>query len=87
VHPNDYCRSRTAYSGRKGLAIKVGELIKKVHLYGDQKIKVNDHSTAQTITTKDRYCFELDSDEVQRILKLKVNSFEVRDTGLTVWAE
>ena len=67
--------------------MKVGDLIKKVHLYGEQKIKVNDHSTGQTITTKDRYCFELDSDEVQRILKLKVNSFEVGEAGLTVWAE
>ena len=78
---------RSAITGRKGLVMKVGDLIKEVHLYGEQKIKVNDHSTAQTITTKDRYCFELDSDEVQRILKLKVNSFEVRDTGLTVGAE
>ncbi len=67
--------------------MKVGDLIKKVYLYRERKIKVNGHSTAQTITTKDRYCFELDSDEVQRILKLKVNSFEVGEAGLTVWAE
>ena len=67
--------------------MKVGDLIKKAHLYGEQKIKVNDRSTAQTITTKDRNCFELDSDEVQRLLKLKVNSYEVNAAGLTVWAE
>lgn len=41
----------------------------------------------QTITTKDRYCFELDSDEVERIMKLKVNSYEVSNSGQTVWAE
>ena len=25
--------------------MKVGDLIKKAHLYGEQKIKINDHST------------------------------------------
>lgn len=67
--------------------MKVKELMRKVHLYGEQRIMVNDLCTQQTITTKDRYCFELDSDEVERIFNLKVNSFEVNEKGLRIWAE
>ena len=67
--------------------MKVKELMLKAHLYGDQKISVFDYSTQKTFTTKDRYCFELDSDEVERILRLKVNSYNVNEKGIVINAE
>lgn len=67
--------------------MKVKELILKAHLRLSQRITLNDRSTATTFVTKDRYCFGLASEEVERLLKLKVNSYNVADTGLTIWAE
>lgn len=67
--------------------MKVKELMLKAHLYGDQKITVVDHSTQQTFTTKDRYAFEMDSDEVERIIRLKVNSYNVNEKGICIYAE
>ncbi len=58
--------------------------MKKVHLYGNQKIKVRDFSVQKTFVTKDRYCFELDSEEIERICRLKVNSFEIDDQKMLV---
>lgn len=67
--------------------MKVKELISKAHLYGDQKVKIRDHSTAATFITQDRYTFALDSDEVERIHQLKVNTFEITELGLLINAE
>ena len=67
--------------------MKVGELIRRALLYGDQQIEVRDFSTKQTFLTKHRFAFELDSEEVARIINLKVNTFEISDRGITINAE
>lgn len=67
--------------------MKVKELIAKAHLYGEQKVKIRDHSTATTFITRDRYTFALEAEEVERILKLKVNTFEITKEGLLINAE
>lgn len=67
--------------------MKVKDLITKAHLFGSQKITLSDRSTAQTLTTSDRYYFDVDSEEAERIFKLKVNSFEVGADGIKIWAE
>ena len=67
--------------------MKVGELIKKAHLYTEQKITIRDYSTMKTFVTLDRYCFEFDPEEVERICKLRVNSFDVSEQGITIHAE
>lgn len=67
--------------------MKVKELIQKAHLYSGQKIRLNDHSTKKTYETVDRYNFNIDRDEAERISKLKVCTFEVDIDGLKIWAE
>lgn len=67
--------------------MKVRDLTLNVNLNRAQKITVNDRRTAQTLTTQNQKCFELGSDEVERVLNLKVTSFEVSDLGLRIWAE
>lgn len=67
--------------------MKVGELIKKVHLYKGQGITLIDHSTATTFKTCGRYTFDKDSDEIERLMKLKVNTFDVNEDGLRIYAE
>ena len=67
--------------------MKVRELISKAHLFSGQKIKLNDMSTGQTFITKDRYAFDIDSEEVDRLLCLRVNTFNVNNTGLIIWAK
>lgn len=67
--------------------MKVRELMKKVHLTATQKVKLNDCSTASTHITEGRYDFGYESEEVERLLSLKVNSFAVNDNGLVIWAE
>lgn len=67
--------------------MKVRELMKKVHLTANQKVKLNDYSTASTHITKGRYDFGYESEEVERLLSLKVKFFEVSDKGLVIWAE
>ncbi len=67
--------------------MKVHELMGKVHLYSPQKTTLHDYSTQQTFTTKDRYAFEMDSSEVERLLGLKVNSFAVGEKGIEIFAE
>ena len=67
--------------------MKVRELMKHAHLINGQKTKLNDHSTDKTFVTVDRYSFDVGSDEVDRLLNLKVNSFDVSGFGLTIHAE
>ena len=66
--------------------MKVKDLLAKVHLISGQNIKLIDHSTITTFCTKNRYTFGLNSDVVERLMKLKVDSFTVCDAGLTVHA-
>ena len=66
--------------------MKVRELTAKVNLISGQNIKLVDHSTCKTFITKERYAFDLGSDEIERLLKLKVNSFTVCNTGITIHA-
>ncbi len=76
-----------SYEGRKDIDMKVRELMRHSHLIQGQKTKLNDYSTAKTFITVDRYCFDIDSNEVERLLNLKVNSFDVSEFGLTIHAE
>lgn len=66
--------------------MKVKDLLAKVHLISGQNIKLIDHSTVTTFFSKDRYAFGLNSNVVERLMKLKVDSFTVCDAGLTVHA-
>ncbi len=67
--------------------MKVRELMKHVHLIKGQKTKLNDYSTSKTFITVDCYCFDIESEELERLLSLKVNTFDVSDYGLTIHAE
>ena len=67
--------------------MKVNELMKKVHLYKGQSVTLIDHSTATTFKTSGRYAFDIDSEEVERLLKLKVNTFNVNEMGICIHAE
>ena len=67
--------------------MKVKELMKHAHLFGDQKTTLHDYSTQRTFTTQDRYAFGLDATEVERLLTLKVNTFRTSDKGLEIFAE
>ena len=67
--------------------MKVRELMNKAHLFDGQHVKLNDVTNQETYITVDRYAFELGSDVVERLLDMKVNSFNVSADGLTIWAE
>lgn len=66
--------------------MKVKELMNHANLLGGQKTILHDYSTQKTFTA-DRCCFGLNSNEVERILKLKVNTFRTNDNGLEIFAE
>lgn len=67
--------------------MKVRELMNKVWLLNGQHTKLNDVTNQQTYVTVDRYAFELGSDVVERLLNMKVNSFQATAEGITIWAE
>lgn len=67
--------------------MKVRELMNKAHLFNGQRTKLNDVTNAKTYVTVDRYAFELGSDLTERLLNMRVNSFNVSANGLTIWAE
>lgn len=70
--------------------MKVRELMNKACLYEGQKTKLHDSSTQMNFEIQDGHVLglgrELDSDEVERLLKLNVHSLTVSDKGLNIWA-
>lgn len=68
--------------------MKVRELMNHAHLLSGQKTILHDRGeTKKTYTTTDRYRFDLDSDAVEYLLHLKVNTFRCNDAGLVIYAE
>ena len=68
--------------------MKVRELINHVHLLAGQKTILHDAGeTKRTYTSVDRYAFELGSDTVEYLLRLKVNTFRCSNAGIEIYAE
>ena len=66
--------------------MKVKELMSHANLLSGQKTILHDYSTKKVFTAN-LQCFGMDSCEVDRILKLKVNTFRTSDKGLEIFAE
>lgn len=76
------------YEGRREQTMKVRELINHAHLLAGQKTILHDMGeTKKNYTSVDRYAFELDSDTVEYLLRLKVNTFRCNNAGLEIYAE
>lgn len=68
--------------------MKVRELINHAHLLTGQKTVIHDvGETKKTYYSSDRYAFDLDSDTVEYLLRLKVNTFRCNGAGLEIYAE
>ena len=68
--------------------MKVRELINHAHLLAGQKTILHDvGKTKKTYISVDRYAFDLDSDTVEYLLRLKVNTIRCSDAGLEIYAE
>ena len=68
--------------------MKVRELINHAHLFAGQKIVLHDvGETKKTYISVNRYSFELDSETVEYLLRLKTNTFRCSEAGLEIYAE
>lgn len=68
--------------------MKVRELINHTHLLTGQKTILHDvGQTKKTYISVDRYAFEMGSDTVEYLLRLKVNTFRCSDAGIEIYAE
>lgn len=65
--------------------MKVCELLNHAHLLVGQKTVI--HDRGETYTSIDNYRFDLDSERVDYLLKLKVISFQCSDAGLEINAK
>lgn len=68
--------------------MKVRELIKYCRLRTEQKIILYDKGqTQKTYTSVNSHAFDLDSKEVQYLLRLQVITFRCSDAGIEIYAE
>lgn len=64
--------------------MKVKELMKVVHLYDGQETIVKDVETKEIFRTNGRYDFDKSVED--RVLDMKVNTFNISDSVLLIYA-